>query len=663
MKKRAELQVKLQSLLRPVNETSRSTRVVNLSKRGLTSAELSLLSRGTKFSHTDAAPTNFLASLESILLTSAVAEEMRADIRSCATGLLRQKKQHQVLPIDEEKGLRSLKTDDSIVIVSADKGGATVVMEKSDYVNKANQVFNDREAYAPLAEDPTKKQAAAVKKKVNELTRLKLITPDDSRCMTLNDPRIAHAYGLPKVHKEGAPLRIIVPLIGSPTYNLAKWLYRHLKHLTNGSQYSIKNSQAFLEKIQGLKVSPDECILSFDVVALFSSIPHDLAIESVARRLQDNPTNIPIEHISELLRLCLKNYCQFDGKFYQQVRGTPMGSPISGLLAELVLQQLEEEVMRTFKAKMWLRYVDDTFVIMKTCEIEQLHLSLNRVFPAIQFTCEEATGGILPFLDVSIQTLSDGGLATSVHRKDSSADVILNYESNHPAAHKRSCVQTLFHRAYRYCSSDDLLKKELASLYRLFRLNGYPVSFVKNCLRHQRRPQDIGSNEGPELRKFYSLPYMQGISEAIARQLNRFGIFVAHKPASSVRATLSRVKDPIPKEQQSNVIYRIPCANCSCDYVGHTGRRLGTRINEHKLAIRRRDPLSLVFAHALECDHRFNWEGTEVVAMANTKHAREFLEAWHSNTTSINRHVDLDAHYEGLRARLTDLRPRPNNSR
>ncbi|VDM02972.1 unnamed protein product [Schistocephalus solidus] len=91
--------------------------------------------------------------------------------------------------------------------------------------------------------------------------------------------------------------------------------------------------------------------------------------------------------------------------------------------------------------------------------------------------------------------------------------------------------------------------------------------------------------------------------------------------------------------------------------IGHTGQRLGTRINEHKLAIRRRDPLSLVFAHAVDCDHRFNWEGTEVVAMASTKQAREFLEAWHSGTNSINRHVDLDAHYEGLRARSTDLRP------
>ncbi|BHF59332.1 hypothetical protein SprV_0100228900 [Sparganum proliferum] len=231
-----------------------------------------------------------------------------------------------------------LKTDDSIVIVPADKGGATVIMDKVDYVQKANTVFNDREAYAPLAEGSTKKQAAVIKKKVNELARLKMINPNDSKFMTLSDPRIAHAYGLPNVHKPDAPLKIIVPLIGSPTYSLTKWLYRHLKHLADGSQYSIKDSRAFLEKIQGLKVSPDESILSFDVVALFSSIPHDLAIESVARRLRDNPIDIPTHHVLEMLKLCLNNYCQFDGKYYQQVKGTPMGSPISGQLAELVLQ-------------------------------------------------------------------------------------------------------------------------------------------------------------------------------------------------------------------------------------------------------------------------------------------------------------------------------------
>ncbi|BHF77109.1 hypothetical protein SprV_0502021100 [Sparganum proliferum] len=190
----------------------------------LTPAETSLLSKGIRFSHVDAAPTNFLANLESLLLTSSIPEDMRADIRNCATGLLRKRRHQQTLPMEEMKGLRTLRSDDSIAVISADKGGATVIMDKTDYVNKANQAFNDREAYTPIAEDPTKKQATSIKKKVNELTRKKLINPADSKVLTPNDTRIAHAYGLPKVHKADAPMRIIVPLIGSPTYNLAKGL-------------------------------------------------------------------------------------------------------------------------------------------------------------------------------------------------------------------------------------------------------------------------------------------------------------------------------------------------------------------------------------------------------------------------------------------------------
>nr|VZI45830.1 unnamed protein product [Spirometra erinaceieuropaei] len=255
--------------------------------RDLSSTEISLLSKGIRFSHTDAAPTDFLANLESLLLTSDVPDDMCADIRSCATGLLRQRKHHQTLLTEEEKALRSLKTDDKIVIMSADKEGATVIVTKVDYVNKANQIFDEREAYAPLAADPTKKQVATIKKKVNELARLKLISPDDSRAMTLNDPRIARAYGLPKVHKTAAPLRIIVPLIGSPTYNLAKWLYRHLKHLANGSQYSIKNSQAFLQKIQGLEGQVGGSVRTDLYVALIRQISGEIENQSRGDRNPD----------------------------------------------------------------------------------------------------------------------------------------------------------------------------------------------------------------------------------------------------------------------------------------------------------------------------------------------------------------------------------------
>ncbi|VDL88244.1 unnamed protein product, partial [Schistocephalus solidus] len=65
--------------------------------------------------------------------------------------------------MEEEKEFGSLRSDDIIIVVASDNCGATVIMDNIDYVNKANQAFNDREAYIPIAEDPTKKQAASVK--------------------------------------------------------------------------------------------------------------------------------------------------------------------------------------------------------------------------------------------------------------------------------------------------------------------------------------------------------------------------------------------------------------------------------------------------------------------------------------------------------------------
>ncbi|VDM01874.1 unnamed protein product [Schistocephalus solidus] len=91
----------------------------------------------------------------------------KLQIQSCATCLLLQRKYHLTLAVEEARGLKSLKTDESIVIGPADKGGATLIMDKTDYINKANQIFNDREAYTPLDVDPTKKQVAAAKKKLN----------------------------------------------------------------------------------------------------------------------------------------------------------------------------------------------------------------------------------------------------------------------------------------------------------------------------------------------------------------------------------------------------------------------------------------------------------------------------------------------------------------
>ncbi|BHF77825.1 hypothetical protein SprV_0602093500 [Sparganum proliferum] len=292
-------------------------------------------------------------------------------------------------------------------------------------------------------------------------------------------------------------------------------------------------------------------MVCFDVVSLFTSIPLDLAKQYKEDLLKSCDTDVPAIALLELLDLCMETNFSFDQKYYQQLKGAPMGSPISSFLAEITMQKLEATALPLVNPKLWLRYVDDTFVIVKKDQLDTLHNTINSTMPGIKFTLEKEVDKELPFLDVLVQWKTDGTLRTSVNRKETYPEVILHYESNHPISHKRSAVNCLLNRAKTHCSDEEGNRAELS-------------------------------------------------------------------------------------------------------------RSLGTRIKEHKLAVRRRDPLSLVFAHALECDHRFNWDGTEVVAMANTKRARELLEAWYSNAGSINRHVDLDAHYEGLRSRLTA--PCPNHA-
>ena len=80
-------------------------------------------------------------------------------------------------------------------------------------------------------------------------------------------------YGLPKVHKEGIPLRPIVSSIGAASYETAKELARILKPLVRNSPYQVQNSKDFIQQIKDIKLKEDQCIMSYDVKALFTSLP------------------------------------------------------------------------------------------------------------------------------------------------------------------------------------------------------------------------------------------------------------------------------------------------------------------------------------------------------------------------------------------------------
>ncbi|BHF80383.1 hypothetical protein SprV_0702351000 [Sparganum proliferum] len=291
--------------------------------------------------------------------------------------------------------------------------------------------------------------------------------------------------------QDGAPLRPIVSLKGTPTYGLAMWLFWRLKFLTVESGTTVSSSAQFLEELKG-----------------------DLAIETIELLLQskynETENSLGRAQVLQLLKSCLRTHFTFDGTIYEQVKGTPMGSPISGFIAEAVLQRLESLVFQHHKPKFWARYVDDTFVVIERDQLLTFKERLNAVFPDIQFTMEEEENNQLAFLDVLVCRKDCGGLKTKVFRKATNTMQVLNFNSNHPISHKRSYVRTLYRRVETHCSEPEDKIAELKYLRRVFKANGYPRNFVNRCIRKRdERPNRTDTKCGRAIPKSSSLSVAQ----------------------------------------------------------------------------------------------------------------------------------------------------------
>ncbi|VDN13247.1 unnamed protein product [Dibothriocephalus latus] len=176
---------------------------------------------GIKYNLTDSKYLDFLANLESIISAKTLTEDEQFTIRDNTVHALKNRTLYSVVSKEEKKALKSLKTDKSIIILPADKGGSTAILNKADYDTKMLSLLEDRSTYKPLNTDPTKKQNAAIEKVLKRLTETKQISVDVAKFLKQTEPNTAKIYGQPKVHKPEVPLRPIVSLIGAPNYKIS----------------------------------------------------------------------------------------------------------------------------------------------------------------------------------------------------------------------------------------------------------------------------------------------------------------------------------------------------------------------------------------------------------------------------------------------------------
>ena len=76
----------------------------------------------------------------------------------------------------------------------------------------------------------------------------------------------------------------------------------------------------------------------------------------------------------------------FEGTYYQQVFRTAMGSPVSAVIANLVMEDVEQRA--PVNPSFWKRFADDVISAVSENEIDVLLQHLNSIEPPIQFTIE-----------------------------------------------------------------------------------------------------------------------------------------------------------------------------------------------------------------------------------------------------------------------------------
>ena len=153
-------------------------------------------------------------------------------------------------------------------------------MDRQDYISKANTLLNQN-TYRSISQDPTniiKNKLINILKRVKSQTGLsnqtyKAIYP--TGCVP---PKF---YGLPKIHKPDNPLRPIVSSCGLVTYGVAKELAKILKPLVGKPPHHINSTQDFVEQVRHITLAPGECLSSYDVSALFTSVPIDPALKVI----------------------------------------------------------------------------------------------------------------------------------------------------------------------------------------------------------------------------------------------------------------------------------------------------------------------------------------------------------------------------------------------
>lgn len=427
---------------------------------------------------------------------------------------------------------------------------------------------------------------SSLNKKVSDLVgkgswpdKMKLIVKTNSTAV------IPAITGRLKDHKEEMPLRPIVLKCSGPTYFIEKAFVQILKDLLQTSEYTVQSTSNFIDKLNSFQPPDNYILASLDIVSLYPSIDTQRVLTIICDKIDHK------QDLSSLMKTTLKsalnliinnNFFRFDNRVYLQEEGAPMGSPISGLLAEFILRPLEEDINCNFKnpPMVWWRYVDDVFIVWQhdVVLLDEFFSLINGLNPKIKFTLEKERDKTLQFLDVLL-IRTPIGIERKIFRKPISTLATIPHNAEAPMSYKLSAYRHLIYRANKVCTPK-YLDSELKIIRKIARNNGFRNEIINKLIRNMKNSKPKVNNDASKLR---TIQYFPGFFERIKYKLKKFGIHLVAKPGAKLKNLIHNGMDHTENDNKAGV-YEIPFIRENGRiqfYIGMTGRSFKTRKKEH----------------------------------------------------------------------------------
>ncbi|XP_062714319.1 uncharacterized protein LOC134291055 [Aedes albopictus] len=538
----------------------------------------------------------FVADVETAIKRKPEAEEIRGEVSTIMSNYVnyqRQPKTKENEWILKEiiRTRKFLNEHPDLYVTRADKGNKTVVLSATEYREKMAEMVSDTNTYKPLNENPTNRTL----KKLNTIIE-------------------------------------------------EWWKDEILGNVVGKTQYHVRNSFDFANEISHVVV-PDGCIMySLDVVSLYTNVPVEKVYQLVEAKWKEiqEYTTISWDRVKHAMKTVLEaSFFQYDGKFYCQTTGVPMGSPLSPVVANLIMEKVEQEAITQLEEKnitlsIYRRYVDDCFIVGRREDVEKVVEQFNVIDEKLQFTVEEEMDEALRFLDLTLSR--SGERIRKMWFPKQKDGRYLDYHSESPHTHKVNTMIALIDRALKLTDPD------------------------------RRRGESIGMNEEKkeESKKYVSIPYIPGLSEKVSKTLKQHEITASFKPCDKVKNTVfTKLKDAIPPMKQTNVVYSIPCGACEeKEYIGQTSQTLDKRIAQHRNSIRTKASATGLTQHAVENGHHFDFSRTRILERIDNYASRLTAEVIHikvKKDTTVNLQRDVDGFsntYNNLINKLKDEQQR-----